>query len=106
MLPLQIIPPDLEKIVVVDISQLDPSRLRVHLTEHSIRVLPQLPVQNPQLLRPNAPGRRLLNIDVGHTSVIDVLLDGQGEGGQRDGFSQEPIDALLSGELGQCEKEI
>lgn len=87
MLPLQIVPPGLQKIVVVDILQLDPSRLPVHLTEHSILVLPQLPVQNPQLLCMNPPRRPLLNIDVGHTSVIDVLLNVQGEGGQRDGFS-------------------
>lgn len=98
VLPLQIVPPGLQEIVIVDVLQLDPSRLPVQLAEHAILVLPQLPVQGAVLGRFDPPGRGLLDVDVGHgraVVIVVVLLDDQGDGGQRDGFSHEPANALL-----------
>lgn len=36
----------------------------------------------------------LVDVDVGDAGFVDVLLDGEGDGGEVDGFALEPADAL------------
>ena len=42
----------------------------------------------------DSTGGGLVDVDVGDARFVDVLLDGEGDGGQVDGFALEPADAL------------
>lgn len=42
----------------------------------------------------DSTGGRLVDVDVGDAGFVNVLLDGEGDGGEVDGFALEPADAL------------
>ena len=45
----------------------------------------------------NAARGDLLDVDVGEGVGVFVLRDGEGDGGEFDGFAEEPADVLLLG---------
>lgn len=97
MLPLQIIPPGLQKLIIINFIQLHPPRLNLHLAENIILVIAQLPVQRSQLRRSQSPRRGLHDVDVGDGGVVGIFGDVQCDGCKADGFAEEPAYALLCG---------
>lgn len=95
MLPLQIIEPRLQKLIIIHIPQLHPPALPLHLPKNLIRVIMVLPIQGAVLHRGDAAGRGdLRDIDV-RQIVFRVFGDGEGDGRERDGAPVEPAYALL-----------
>lgn len=72
-----------------------PSRLSHQATKNMVLVWSIRPIQDT-LLRGSldSAGGGLVDVDVGDTGFVDVLLDGEGDGGKVDGFALEPADAL------------
>ena len=96
MLPLHIIPPRLQELIIIHIPQLHPPALPLHLPENLIRVIMVLPIQGAVLHRGDAAGRGdLRDIDMRHAVVFCVFGDGEGDCGERDGAPVEPSYALL-----------
>ena len=98
MLPLHIVIPRLQEVVVVDVCQLDPPAPALHLSEYLVLVLAPGVVEGALLRRAaDAAGGYLGDVDVGEFvgGVIEVLGDGEGDGGVGDGFAEEPGHALL-----------
>ena len=97
MLPLQIQPPRLQKIVVVDIGQFHPAASGVYFPEDLVLVLAPVVVEGALFSRAaDAAGGYLGDVDVG-VGGLGVLGYGEGDGGVGDGFAEEPGYALLSG---------
>lgn len=102
MLPLHIVIPSLQKVVVVHIRQLDPPTPALDLAEYPVLVLPPRVVERAVFRRAaHAAGGDLGDVDVGALvgCAVDVLAYVQGDGGVGDGFAQEPGYALLVGLL-------
>ena len=95
MLPLQIIEPRLQKLIIIHIPQLHPPALPLHLPENLIRVIMVLPIQGAVLHGGDPAGRGdLRDIDV-RQIVFRVFGDGEGDCRERDGAPVEPAYALL-----------
>lgn len=98
MLPFHIVVPRLQKLVVVDVGQLDPSAFGFYFAEDLVFVVAPGVVEGAQLFgAADAAGGDLGDVDVGVVlgGVVDVLGDCEGDGGVRDGFAEEPGYALL-----------
>lgn len=98
MLPVHIVIPRLQEIVVVDVRQLDPSALAFYFAEDVVFVVAPGVVEGAQLFRAaDAAGGDLGDVDVGVVlgGVVDVLGNCEGDGGVGDGFAEEPGYALL-----------
>lgn len=95
MLPLHIIPPFLQEIIIIDITQLHPPALPFHRSKNLIRMIAILPVQGAVLNGGDATGRGdLRDVDVGKI-VFRIFGDGKGDGSERDGAAEKPAYALL-----------
>ena len=102
MLPLHIVKPRLQKVVVVHIFQLDPPAPRLDLAEDLVFVIAPAVVEGPLFRRAaHAAGGYLVDVDVGVFvgGVVDVFAYGEGDGGVGNGFAEEPGYALLFGVL-------
>ncbi len=100
MLPLQIIPPILQKLIPLHIPQLHPPTAAPHFAENGIGMVAEFPVEGAQLFGFGDAARGdLLDVDVGEAAVF-VLGDGESDGGEADGFAEEPADVLLGGRVG------
>lgn len=95
MLPLKIVPSCLQKLIVIHIRQVDPSRLPVHNPEDAILVFFYLPIKCSLLFRGNDPGR-LVDVDVRY-GIFFELGDFEAYGRSGDNFTNEPAYALLLG---------
>lgn len=96
MLPLHIIPPRLQKLIIIHLPQLHPPALPLHLPENLIRMLMVLPIQGAVLHRGDTAGRgHLRYIDMRHAVVFRVFGDGEGDCRERDGAPVKPPYALL-----------
>ena len=98
MLPFHIIVPRLQKVVVVNIRQLDPPALAFDFAEDLVFVLAPGVVEDALFLgAADAAGGYLGDVNVGvfFGGVVDVLGYGEGDGGIGDGFAEEPGYALL-----------
>ena len=98
MLPLHIVKPGLQEVVLVNILQLDPPTPALHFSKYLIFMIPPGVVKSALFRRAaNAAGSYLRDVDVGvfFRGVVDVFVDGEGDGGIRYGFAEEPGYALL-----------
>ena len=98
VLPLHIVIPRLQEVVVVDILQLDPAAPALDLSEDLVLVLAPRVVEGAVLIRAaDAAGGYLCDVDVRALvgGFVDVLRYGEGDGRVGDGFAQEPGYALL-----------
>ena len=95
MLPLHIIEPRLQKLIIIHIPQLHPPALPLHLAKNLIRMVMVLPIQGTVLHRGDPAGRGDLGyIDV-RQIVFRVFGDGEGDCRECDGAPVEPAYALL-----------
>ena len=105
VLPLQILPPRLQEVVVVNVCQFDPAASGVYFSEDLVFVLAPVVVEGALFGRAaDAAGSYLGDVDVG-VIIFGVLGYGEGDGGVGDGFAEEPGYALLGGGVnwvGKC----
>ena len=98
MLPLRIIPPGTQPLLIVIILQildLDPPTLPLNLAEYTIFMRPVGPIQRSQLRgAADAPSRGLCDVDV-RRAIFFIFVDRERYGCVGDGFAEEPGDALL-----------
>ena len=95
MLPFHVIPPFLQEIIIINITQFYPSALPLYISKDSIAMIAVHPIQNAIFRRCDATGRgNLGDVDVG-LIVFDVFVDGQGNRGERDCTPEKPAYALL-----------
>lgn len=98
MLPLQIIPPLPEELIIIHILQPHPPRLPLHSPKDAIFVLPLRPIERAQLGRAlHAARGGLSDVNVRDRVGGCVLGDCERDGGEPDCFAQEPGYALLRG---------